>query len=69
MGDNLSVVDRGEHGAGEKDGYDADDEWRKHPTPAQRQDHDGHNRDDRGPGKDGSTHCQAAEDCCRACQT
>ena len=69
MGDDLSVVNRGEHRAGEKDGNDADDKRWKRPTPPERQDHDGHNRDDRGPGKDGSTHCQAAKDRCCTCQT
>ena len=53
MSDDLCVVNRGKHRAGQEYGDDANDERRKGPAPRQPQNNHGHDRDYGGPGKNG----------------
>ena len=49
--DDLGVVNRAEHGAGEQGRDDANDRRRKRPAPGQPQVQDGHDRHHDCPGK------------------
>jgi hypothetical protein len=51
VSDDLRMMDRSENSAREHDCDDADDRWRKIPTPAEREDNDRGERNDRSPGE------------------
>ncbi len=48
---HTRLQEGGEHRASQQQRHDADDGWRKCPSPCERQDHSAQYRDDDGPGE------------------